>query len=646
MERKRLTLAEVDENLFRFSDEESESDDASMAASMDSEEEVAFVHGIDAVLDMPEVDPPYPPPHGMFHTSSDPLPGQQSTSTLSSDKGSRSTSPPHAKTVVPIPSAPIPSNTSHTVAGQQPLARARKRRSAPGGKSTASPPPTAQEDRWHDTSEEDEQPPPLTFCPRRNPGVQLDFQTVYSPSDIFQLFFSQEVIQTLCNNTNGFAAQRKGNDTKRPWTDVNADEMLHYLSIIIYLGLMKPSAIGDLWRKDHLHSYPFPPSVMAGKRYKAISAYLHMSDPAADAVNDQLQGQPGYDGLFRIKPLQEQILTACQAYYHPHQNIAVDERIVATEVRHRVTDKPPRRGGNARKRSGKGLSFDAVVDLIDVPSLGTGYTVYVDSFYTSSLLFRHLRGIGFGACGTIRETRICFPRTSANALPRKADRGDMRWIRDGPLLFVKWKDIRDVTVCSTAHKAYSGKSMQCQVRSPSGAWCTQQIPVPDPVWAYNTFMGEVDWSDALIKYFSPTQKTRRWFVQLFLQFIDIAVMNSFIIHKEMALARQQKPLNQKRFREVLCLELAGAGQPQESSQAEAVSACSSLPHVREQRPEGCFPVPVCQVSTDVRQKASHGRRKCVYCKKRTMLMCKSCNVPLCINVKQICFTKWHVQKYA
>ncbi|KAK1797941.1 hypothetical protein P4O66_007991 [Electrophorus voltai] len=36
---------------FRFSDEESESDDASMAASMDSEGEVAFVHGIDAVLD-------------------------------------------------------------------------------------------------------------------------------------------------------------------------------------------------------------------------------------------------------------------------------------------------------------------------------------------------------------------------------------------------------------------------------------------------------------------------------------------------------------------------------------------------------------------------------------------------------------------
>ncbi|KAK1784196.1 hypothetical protein P4O66_003971, partial [Electrophorus voltai] len=46
---------------FRFSDEESESDDASMAASMDSEGEVAFVHGIDAVLDMPFVSSPAPP---------------------------------------------------------------------------------------------------------------------------------------------------------------------------------------------------------------------------------------------------------------------------------------------------------------------------------------------------------------------------------------------------------------------------------------------------------------------------------------------------------------------------------------------------------------------------------------------------------
>ncbi|KAJ8375924.1 hypothetical protein SKAU_G00065040 [Synaphobranchus kaupii] len=44
---------------------------------------------------------------------------------------------------------------------------------------------------------------------------------------------------------------------------------------------------------------------MPGYRYDTINACPHMSDPAADILNDQLRGQAGYDGLFRLKPLQE-----------------------------------------------------------------------------------------------------------------------------------------------------------------------------------------------------------------------------------------------------------------------------------------------------------------------------------------------------
>ena len=89
------------------------------------------------------------------------------------------------------------------------------------------------------------------------------------------------------------------------------------------------------------------------------------------------------------------------------------------------------------------------MNLIRVPYLGTGYHIYVDNFYTSAALFRQLYRIQYGACGTIRENRIGFPRTKVNALPKRAVRGDMRWIRDGSLLYVKWRDTRDVTMCSS-----------------------------------------------------------------------------------------------------------------------------------------------------------------------------------------------------
>ena len=133
---------------------------------------------------------------------------------------------------------------------------------------------------------------------------------------------------------------------------------------------------------------------MPGYRYEAINAYLHMSDPAADVVNDQLRGQPGHGGLFRLKPIVDDLLTGCRAHYHPYKNMAVDERMVATKAR-----------------------------------IG---------------MKQHMK----------------------------------------------------------------------------------------------------DLSDALIKYFSVTRKTKQCYMKLFLYFIDIAVVNSFIIFKEMAEAKNQQPLDQ------------------------------------------------------------------------------------------------------
>uniref|UniRef100_A0A3B1KE49 PiggyBac transposable element-derived protein domain-containing protein n=1 Tax=Astyanax mexicanus TaxID=7994 RepID=A0A3B1KE49_ASTMX len=536
MARRMFTLAEVHDQLFRSDELEDESDDGSMAASMDSEDEDAFLRGLDCSY------------HHLHH----------------------------------LKSLRTPQLCNNHIQNADPAGR---ELSAAG-----SAQPHHHLQHWRDGLTSPRKTSSLVHCsfapggPRSSAGFSDRLQ-----GDPYPVQQHQQICGT---------EKRAG--IKRQWTDVNADEMLKFLSITIYMGLMKPSATRDLWRKDRLHSHPFPASVMAGYRYEAISAYLHMSDPDADVKNDQLRGQPEYDGLFRLKPLQEQILAACRAYYQPHQNLSIDERMVATKARIRMKqymkDKPTKWGyklfiladscsgytcdfsvyeGKARKPSGKWPELRRCCQSAPCALSGTGYTVYN----------------WFGACGpSVRQDRL--PKTT------------MRWIRDGPLLFVKWRDTRDVTMCSTVHKAYSGQSVQRRVRSKKWNLVHPTDLCAGTCESIQQVHGGVDLSDALIKYYSVTQKTRRWYVKLFLHFVDIAVVNSFIIHKEMALARQQKSLSQKSFREVLCMNWL---------MLESAEATTS-------------------------------RRKCVHCKMKTMFMCRSCSVPLCIIVDRMCFTEWHDQK--
>ncbi|KTF95365.1 hypothetical protein cypCar_00049223 [Cyprinus carpio] len=113
-------------------------------------------------------------------------------------------------------------------------------------------------------------------------------------------------------------------------------------------------------------------------------------------------------------------------------------------------------------------------------------------------------------------------------------------------------DTRDVSVCSTILAAYKGDNVQGRVKTQNG-WRTKSFPCPAPVTAYNQHMVGIDLSDQLLQYYSTQHKTMKWYRKLY--FLDIAVTNAFIVHKEL-----YGTMSHKEFMEELVAELCGVSQ--------------------------------------------------------------------------------------
>ncbi|XP_056092682.1 piggyBac transposable element-derived protein 4-like [Rhinichthys klamathensis goyatoka] len=470
---------------------------------------------------------------------------------------------------------------------------------------------------WKTETDIDLVPQTLRFLPAQEPGPQLRPADTHTPQSLFKVFFSENAVSNLCHNTNAQAAGAIEKGRKFKWTDVSISEMYRYIGLVFYMAMVKMSSIKDYWRQDSLFSLPFPATIMTRERYRTISWNVHMSHPDADKENDRKRGTPEHDRLFRVKPLMDTIRHACKAIYHPRRNLAVDERMVACKAHTGMTQymkaKPTRwvfklfvladssngytldfsvYTGKNNFPTGHGLSYDAVTSLLDCKVLGSGYHVYMDNFYTSPKLLKDLFAMKFGACGTYRDNRKDCPRDTTNSLSKKSARGSIRWIRDGPLVFVKWMDTREVSVCSTIQSAYTGETVQRRVKT-QDTWRTMTFPCPAPVTAYNKHMGGVDLSDQLLQYYTAQHKTMKWYRKIFLHFLDIAATNAFLIHKELC-----GNMTHKQFMEQLIAELCGVSQKVAPKQ-------TSSDHV---------PVPGAELSSDATNICTVGRKICVLCK--------------------------------
>ena len=264
---------------------------------------------------------------------------------------------------------------------------------------------------------------------------------------------------------------------------------------------------------------PLFAKTMPRDRLLNILCCFHLNDNTL-AVH---RAEDGYDALFKVRPLYDVTRDKFLTVYTPTEHLSLDEAMVpwkgGLSFRQYIPSKPDRFGvklyvlceatpgyiSGYDVYTGKdydpdpdaddnGHSHGVVMGMMSRAGLlNQGYSLYTDTYYTSPTLCDNLHAEGTALVGTVRTNRKEVPKALKLSKLRK---GEAIVRQRDNLLALKWKDKRDVGMLSTKHSATF--SLTNRVEQDTG----DSIAVPTCIVDYNKYMGGVDLSDQLSKYYN------------------------------------------------------------------------------------------------------------------------------------------------
>jgi len=512
--------------------------------------------------------------------------------------------------------------------------------------------------------------------------------------------------------------------TTRPWSPVSLPEIRIFIGLQIWMGVNCLPAIEDHWQTgtcDPIMRY------MSCNRYQQIKRYFHISPPEDTYKRE--------DWWRKMEPLASHLRQRFQQHFLPSSNISFDEMMVLCKGRSAHTIKLPGKPidqgykiyalcdqgytylflfysgmtGNevseftqttssythiSKERSlalynynnrkltkseilklstGFSPTAQAVCHLVfSLPFQSYQFNIYMDNYFTSIPLFRHLRDHGLGAAGTTRANRPDFPSTltiSKDITKRILEWNYLSGVVVNGVCAVLWQDNNTVLFLTTIHNLRQlvlsnrrkPKKTSTNASAARKPFATHEhkklLPIPALVDDYNQYMGGVDIADQLRSNYPCHQTSRRNWLPLWFWALDTAITNTYLI------ARSLSPkCEHKAFRRELALGLGESGwsqlhpllHPPQPESKSYVTLKTSLPpfHLRTTGDHQPY-------------SRSNQRQLCWYCRykklhgdpknpppacqrkehleaievSKTATWCSRCELPLCL--KNRCFLDFH-----
>ena len=191
----------------------------------------------------------------------------------------------------------------------------------------------------------------------------------------------------------------------------------------------------------------------------------------------------------------------------------------------------PKKLGFAATKWNLSQSSMMVVQLLKSLSTHLKFTIFMDNFFTNSRLFKALKTLNIGACGTAKVNSgypMDLVRIRAAATKQKdwgksglmtIKSNEKNNVDEADILCMAWVDLNTVQCMTTVH---TEEEMQRPVfknakrrRGVSGTAIShidgaEKLPFPTPIVDYNKHMGGSDGNAQQRAYYHPRRPDRRY----------------------------------------------------------------------------------------------------------------------------------------
>lgn len=501
----------------------------------------------------------------------------------------------------------------------------------------------------------------------RGPAFSPPPDEIPSPKWYFDQFMDKSVFEHISHQSNLYAVMKNDPELK-----TTPSEIEQFIGLHILMTAVRMPSYRMYWQTAT--RYDPIVKVMGRKRFDHLRTYIHMNDN----TNVKQKGEPGYDPLFKVRPVLEKVRANCLKV-EPEENHSIDEQMIPFKgklgMKQYIKNKPQKWGikvftragvtglvydfevytgkGTVTNERGLGVAGEVVLRLVSEVPKGLNYKCFFDNWFTSPELIVELKKMGILTVATINRNRLRGCTFKSDKELSKAGRGayEVNYEKTSGMSIVKWYDNKAVLLASS----FIGPEPVERCRR----WSKEkkqyvEVDRPHIVKVYNHNMGGVDLADMFAALYRIDIRPRRWYLRILYYLIDLSLVNGWLLYRRHLNQKQEKkymPLLDFRVQVADALIKVGKqadlnsrkrGRP--SLEGDPTSHQAAPPPPPLQR----IPAP----SDDVRlDRCDHfpihaeKRGRCRLCKKGyTQMSCLKCKVLLCFTKDKNCFLEYHMKK--